>query len=448
MRALLAAALLLVGLAGASREAVAGSTAELIALLDKMGGADQGARYPAFTDLQQRRDPAVVPLLVDRVSGWDLSAQSFGASLLDGLPGTHGLAGWKALLTSPSAFLRGCAGLRTHSSDPVKGAKVLSAAIEAAAAEPGALSMLLARMGGFRDRAVQATVRGLLAQASDAIVLGAALSYLALAKDLETIPLARDLAAKTQTEPAKRALLAAWLLRVGEQEHGSVLAELLAAGDVPYSDFLRLKPWLTEAEHLPDAVLTAVLQRLEKEETAYYIVSMIDLLGHAHHAPAVPVLRRLLDHTDATIGKAAFEALSALGALDSESLQGHLTSTDPERRLAAAEALRRADDHAGLGVVLDLARAGSPQRREAVRVLGAFRSSAAVETLIDALIDDDLSTRANAYNGLSETLRMLFPYRRLDFSTTGYETNAAPAARSTGAAVIRAWWQAHKDKRW
>ena len=116
--------------------------------------------------------------------------------------------------------------------------------------------------------------------------------------------------------------------------------------------------------------------------------------------------------------------------------------------MAAAEALLRGDDPSGLAAVVDVLRHGKTARAAAATALGAFRSRAAVEPLIDALGDADLSVRAGAYNSLVTLLRTLFPYRRFDLASTGYVTTAAEDVRAAAIASIRTWWNAHKDAGW
>lgn len=419
---------------------------ELAELVERLGAADATQRYPAYQELQRRRDPASVPLIVERIAGWDAGAQSYGVSLIDQVGGEPAQAAWKRLQGSAAPFVRGCAGLRLLATDRAKGSRLVVEALEGAKGDLNALLLLLGRLSSTRDEAVQAAVRALLVPATAPEVVGAALTHLAYANDPRASAAARALA---EQAPARRPLVGAFLLRQGEEDLAGALAEALAAGEVTYAEFVRLRPWLEAAERLPAAVLEAVLGRLEKEPTAYYVASMIGLLAHARHAAALPVLRRLLDHADATVSKAAFDALAAFpDGLDAEALGGQLASPDASRRLAAADALRRADDRRGLPVVLELARAGSAVRGEAVRVLGGFRAPEGVEPLIEALLDDDLGTRAQAQTALSATLLQLLPYRRIDLASTGYATDAAPEVRRAAVDRLRAWWRHVKDRPW
>lgn len=439
---------LLLALAGLLPARSARAQDDLVTLLERMGGSDTTLRYPAYQELSRRREPAALPPLLERIGGWDLSAQSYGLSLIDVVGGEPAAKAWKQLAaTARAPYLKGSAGARVHATDPTKGSRLVVEALEAARADGLMLSWILSRLGGLKDAAVATSVRGLLGPTSGPEILGPALSYLALVNDAQSPALVRALV--KAPEAGTRALAAAWLLRAGEEEQAGVLAAALASGEVSLSEFLRLKPWLEAADRVPEVVLAALLAGLEKESNTSQVVAEIELLGRARHAPALPALRRLLDSTEPLVAKAAFEALAAMpGGLEGDALAAQLKHADPARRLAAAEALRRADDQSGLPVVVELARAGSPERREAVRVLSGFRVAEATLPLIDALLDDDVTTRAYAYNGLADLLAMLFPYRRLDLGSTGYATDAAPEARRAAVERLRAWWQAHKDRPW
>ena len=180
---------------------------------------------------------------------------------------------------------------------------------------------------------------------------------------------------------------------------------------------------LARAPRCPEKVLDALVTLAEKAPTGYDLSDVLKLLGEYAHPKAAPVLQRLLDHANVAVSKAAFDALSRIpGALTPEVTKSLLQSKDEARRISAAEALVRRDDLSGLPVVVDVLRNGTTARADAARALGGFRARAAVEPLIDALLDADLTVRANAYNSLARVLPALFPYRRFDLASLGYVT--------------------------
>lgn len=418
----------------------------LAGLIERLVGPDTEAQYPAYAELQRRRDPALPALLVPRLERAALYAQSLGTSLLQQYEAKVSDAAMERLLDAKPPFLRGAAAIHLHPRGNTRASKVAVDAIEQAAADTAALQYLLGRLGSLKDAAIQTAVRRLVAPGADAVVLGAALTHLSYVDDRDVLPALRELARGGDVEA--RALAAGYLVERGEEEHAATLAAAIDDDALTQATFVRVKPWLEKAARLPESVLEAAMRRAEREE-GYFGAALVELLGKAEHAPAVPLMRRLMAGKDAQRSKAAFEALAALpGGLDDDGLAEGLAHEDPVRRLAAADILRRRDDLRGLPVVLELAKVRSAERREAVRVLGGFRSAAVVEPLIDALIDPDLTTRANAYNALGSVLRALFPYRRFDLAATGYVTNAPEEDRRRGQMKLRDWWQAHKDGRW
>ncbi len=435
------------GVAHVAAPPPARAASELERLLDAMGGAAVDERYPAYRELLTRRDPAIVGPLLERIGGYDLSAQSYGVSLLQQLGGEVEAKAFARLLDARSPFLRAVAAQQLHAQQPAKASKVLVEALAQARTDPGALTMILARLGGLKDVAVQAAVRGFVVPESSPEILGAALSHLAYAGDTEVLPQVRALL--RQADVGARALAAAFLLKHGEEDQVSVLEGAVGDDALTYAVWVRLRPWLEGASRVPLSVLEAATKRVESESEIYFVSSLIGFLAALEHAPAVPVMRRLLRSKEAVVSKAAFDALATLpNGLTVEDLEAELAGEDAVRRLAAADALRRRDDLRGLPAVLELVKPGSAQRAEAVRVLGGFRVDAAVEPLLDALLDDDVSTRANAYNGLGGVLRALLPYRRLDLASTGYATQADATVRAQAVARLRAWWQAARVKTW
>jgi HEAT repeat protein len=448
MRRVLLLTLLVLGSASARLGArPAHAASEMERLLDQVGGADLQARYPAYSELLRRRDAGLAAPLLERIEGWDLGAQSYGVSLLQTVSADGATKAWDRLLGARGPFLRAVAAQQVHPRDPGRASKVLVEAIGQAKGDPAALQMILPRLGGMRDANVLAAVRGLVGPGSDPDVLASALGCLVNADDREVLPAVRALVREPRV--GVRALAAALLLKHGEEDHAQVLATALEDDALAYGTFLRLRPWLEDGARVPPAVLDAALRRAERDPLGAYVAALIGFVARLEHAPAVPALRRLLKSAQPDVAKAAFEALATMPqGLTADDLRGELEGSVPSRRLAAADALRRRDDLSGLRTVLELARPGSPERREAVTVLGGFRVPEAVEPLLDAMLDDDISTRAHAFTALGNVFRALFPYRRLDVGSTGYMTNVEPALRAQAVARLRAWWQANREAGW
>jgi HEAT repeat protein len=103
------------------------------------------------------------------------------------------------------------------------------------------------------------------------------------------------------------------------------------------------------------------------------------------------------------------------------------------------------DDHAGFPVLVALLAEGTNQQRyDAAKALGGFKTEEAVDALIPALLDDYQTTRMYAESSLLAILRALYPYKRFEIRTTGYERNAPKATREAAVRKITEWWTANR----
>ncbi len=415
-------------------------------LVVNLGSSDSTVRNAAYTTLMSRKDPKAIPLLHEAVGGFDVTAQSYTVYILRSYPADVAIKALRPLVKMEPATLRVHAAaelLRKGENDVLK---IILAALD----EPqddAALSTLLSRLYSIRDETLQARIRALLDPKRSYTVLGAALYCLYTVQD----GLARAEAEKllVDTPASVRALAAAYLLRFGQPQRAQDLADALASGEVEYSAFSRVNTFLYSMPSIPARVLQAITKLLETETESSYLSTMIRLLAKAGYRPALPQLKKLIDDSNTVVSKAAFDALAGFpGALDADDLRELLASDDASRRLKAADALRRQDDVSGLPVVLEIAKNDAAQRADAIKVLGGFRQASVVEPLIDALMDANITVRANAYSGLGTVLRALFPYRRLDLASTGYSTSASQAVRAKAVDRIRSWWNANKVKDW
>jgi HEAT repeat protein len=443
--------LLAVALAGAGALAspppARAADADPAALVEALAGDDAQARYDAYQALLASRPPEALALLAKRVPTLPLAAQSFGTSVVAGYPAERTRPVYERWAASDAPYVRIYAGAALVRQGDPKGAVAVVAALETKGADPHALAMGLAQVTGLRDASITAAVRGLVRAGAPVAVLGPALYHHQFVGDREAPRVVGPLLSSPDVGP--RALAAAFLWRTGDEARSAELAAALASPELSYDVFVRMNPLLSNGPRLPEAVLDALVGLVEGRREGWYLPIVLTHLGTSAYPKAVPVLRGLLDDAGAGVATAAFEALAKIpGGLRPEDVRALLTGADEARRVAAAEALRREDDPAGLEAVVDVLRTGKTARAEAARVLGTFRKRAAVDPLIDALLDPELSVRAAAQNALTATFQALFVYRRLDVGTAGYRSNATPDANRAAVDRIRAWWRAAKDGDW
>lgn len=445
--ALLVAGFVVGLLALAAAPAVRADTPSAAELVRTLGGEDVTKRYDAYRALLTTHPPEALPLLSKAVPSMPFAAQSLGFSIVQGYPQADAKPVLERWMASDAPFLQVAAGAALLRQGESKASAVIAKALARPGPEPGTLPTLLAHLYGVRDERVLAAIRALLRPDAPPEVVGAALYQLHGVEDEAARKPVEALLASGSA--SVRAIAATWLLRMGDEAQADVLAPAIASGELPYADYLRVAALLARAPRCPEKVLDALVTLAEKAPTGYDLSNVLKLLGEYAHPKAAPVLERLLDHANVAVSKAAFDALSRIpGALTPEVTKSLLQSKDEARRVSAAEALLRRDDLAGLPVVVDVLRKGTTARAEAALALGGFRARAAVEPLIDALLDADLTVRANAYNSLLRVLPALFPYRRFDLASLGYVTTAAADARSAAVDRLRAWWTAHKDGGW
>ncbi|MBL9088971.1 MAG: HEAT repeat domain-containing protein [Planctomycetia bacterium] len=421
--------------------------ADPAALVEALAGDDTQARYDAYRVLLASHPPEALPLLAKRVPTLPLAAQSFGTSVVAGYPADRTRPVYERWAASDAPYVRMFAGAHLLRQGDAKGSAAVVAVLKAEGTDPTALSMGLSQLTGLRDAAVTAAVRALVRPGAPVAVLGPALYHLQFVDDREAPRVAGPLL--SSPDVATRALAAAFLWRTGDEARAADLAAALASPDLPYEAFVRMNPLLSNGPRLPEAVLDALVAIVEGKREGWYLPLVIAHLGTSAWGKAVPVLRTLLDDPGAGVAAAAFEALAKVpGGLRPDDVRALLTGPDEARRVAAAEVLRREDDPAGLDAVVDVLKTGKTARAEAARVLGTFRRRAAVDPLIDALLDPDVSVRAAAQNALAMTFQALFVYRRLDLAATGYRSNATPEANRAAVEKVRAWWRAAKDGDW
>ncbi len=418
-------------------------------LVRDLGAADATLRYPAYSKLNARKDPAAIPLLLKALPGYESSAQDYGVLVVQAYPPDLSRPALRKLAAEDAPYLKVAAGAALLRAGEAKAAGTVVEGLEAKGLDVTTRILMFVRLTSLRDEGVQRAVRSILSPDANVAVLGAALSYLASVEDAAAKAPAERLL--ESSEVGVRAAAAAFLFRLGDEARAEELAKVLASGEVTYADFSRVHSLLYSVPHLPDAVLDAATKILDAETDRYYLAAVVGFLGQHAYVKAIPALKKLLDHPEASVSKAAFDALSKCpGALAPDDLKGLLSSPDEARRVAAAEALRRIDDLSGLSAAVEVLKSGSTTalRVAAAVVVGGFRSPAAVDALLAALSDPESSVRSVAFSELAQVLPAVFPHRRLDLSSTGFSADAAPAAREAAVAKIRSWWELNRHRDW
>ncbi len=421
--------------------------------LEKLAGGlrseDSNARMAAYNALNRERSAALPGILLKVLPDCSDIGQYYGILVLQRQPPKAARAALRKLTSSSSVHLRVTAAAYLWRMGDTKTASVIVQGLRDATLPAARKALLLLRVYGIRDDGVLAAVREHLTPDAAPAVLDAALYNVYMARDKGAGSAVKSLAA--HADPSVRALAGACLLVLGDAAAAEGLAEALGGGGMNAARMQKLRSMLNAVKPVPESVLAALLGRLEEEQDINVLRPIVELLGEAGYAKAAGAIRKLVDHANSLLSKAAFTALTRFpGAVTPESMRELLQSEKDAPRLAAAEALRRADDASGLPVVLGILKDGKvdSDRWEAARVLAGFRTAQVVQPLLAALMDKHTTVRANAYNSLGVVLRSLFPYRRFDLNATDYATTGTAAARQAAVAKLRAWWQANKDRDW
>jgi hypothetical protein len=416
-----------------------GAQGEVAAQVARLGSQDPQQQYEGYRELQRTRPPEAIGLLARQLAACPLNGQSLGVSLLQQYPIEQTREAYRKFVADGGPFLRGAsAAALLRAGDRGAATAVAEALGTAAAAER---TMLLQRLYGLDDPLVGAALRALIRGGVPGADVESALYLLLSAPQREEAALraAEALLAGAGGDGRARAACAAFLLACGETRHAPLVAEAIAADR---SAVVRLARFLERAPGLGRELTAALAELLAGARNRNEVSLASRVLREHAESEAVAALRGLLAAEDAPVREAALEALSEIpGALDAETLRRMLASGEVGSVLVAADTLRRMDDPSGLARVLELVEAPGADRLRAVEVLGRFRARGAVPPLLDALDDADEAVRRTAFQALGRLLSDLFPYRRIDVSTTGYRAEAAPAERATATAALRRFWE-------
>lgn len=412
---------------------------DLEAKVEQLGSADAATRSQAYTALIRERNPDVVPLLGKRIDTMPPDGQQYALYVLQQYPIDTTRALYTRLLGAERALLRAtAAAMLVRSGDKKHQPLLTKAAAEAPASERfGVLNALWS----IDDPALLDAVRAWLGADTSGPL---ATSVLAFLKQNEkttspaTTAAVRALA-KTGGMDARAAALV-WL--VGGADGEQFAAELVALlRDAPNRYWMVER--LFDRDRKYPAALTPLFENaLAGPRSQYDVTQTVALLRTQAPELVAPTLRKLLGHHVADVRTAAMQALAASGGLEAKELQKLLKEGTPEQQVVAAAVLRRMDDPSGLPIVLQLAQQPGNHLAEAVRVLATFRSREIIEPLLKALDDGNALVRQNAWTGVQQALRDLFPYRRFEFERTGYNANTGD--RAAAIQMLRAWLGALK----
>lgn len=430
--------------------ATADANERLVKLAAGLRSAEQSERYAAYNALRREKSPALIGVLLDVLPDCTPMGEFYGMLLLQQQPDRKRVKpALRRLIGSKSVHLRVLAAAQLHRMGERDAGKVIAKALADEAIDSSRKTLLLTRIYGIRDEAVQSAVRALLVADGHAGVLAQALYDVYMVRDKAALDAVRALDA--HADAGVRALAAGCLLVLGDAAGTERLAKAIRAGGLTSGHVYKLKGMLEAAKPIAEVILAACLERMENEEDSNVLRALLDFLGAQRYGKAAGAIRKLLDHSNSMVSKAAFTALTRLpGAVTPETMRELLAGDNDARRLAAVEALRRADDATGLPVALAILKDGKSDadRWEAARVLGGFRTSKVVVPLLDVLMDKNQTVRSNAYSSLATVLRSLFPYRRFDLAATGYITTGSAASRKAAVQKLRAWWSANRTRDW
>ena len=417
------------------------SVAELVA---ELGGPDAMQRSRAMTELRNRKDPRAIPLLVGALPDYEYLGQYYGVMVLEAYPQKLSEPALPSLVQAEAPYLRLAAATGVYRYGDLRAVPVIVKTLTLPDIEPSIRMYMLNRLNWVQDRKVLDAVRSLVVPGAEVTVIGAAMNLLGNMPDDASRSMAVNLLADPR--PGVRAMALTLLYRMGEEHRAVEISEALRSGEVEYNEFIRIRSLLYPMPRVSAEILDAVLSLLEADDDTNTLSQGIGLIEKFRYRKAIPVLKKLLTHENRIVSKAAFEALSALGGgLDAEVLYPLLESEDVDQRLMAADALRKMDDLAGFTTLVEILKAGQDQQRaDAAKALGGFRTPAAVEPLIAALLDSYSTTRTYAETSLLSVLRTLYPYRRFDLVTTGYQRDGPAARREQAVKLIRGWWAANR----
>lgn len=392
-----------------------------------------------------REKPAEAPALVEsQVAGWRTEAQELGIYLVNSYPLDVSVPVLRRMAGSKSTFVAVGSGAQLLRLGYPEAEAGLVKALKREDIASSDWERLIPRVYGLRQPALsQLLVERLRPGCTDA-EMRAVLEHFTVVSDPRARPAAVALLAQESLDAEARLCLCAFLVSQGDDTRMTELEQRLAQAGGPGIGrnyrFFELSPRLSPG-------VVATLAKIAESEPLGYALNAVRLLGQFGTSKELPTLEKLVESKDTALSKAALEALQKrTGNVPREGLLRVMRDADEMRAIAAADALRRADDASGFERVLAIAKGATPARAEALRTLARFRRMDGVEPLLEGLAAADEGVRFAADQALREMLPNLFPYRRLDFSTVGYVPNGPAEARAQAVARYRAFWEQARPK--
>lgn len=439
-------AILAVGLLalGTTRSANAQEIADLVQQLDQQDGIKRSAAYSA---LQRKRDPAMIPLLVANLPKFKENyGKYYGVLLLQLLATRDSDKALAKLSSSSDGYVRCLAGSARFVRGDPEGIPGTVKYISDPGVSDADLLMALGHISGARDPRVAKALEGIAASKRNDGIIGSALQTLSYIGGEKSVPAVKDL--MKSDRPSVVAMAAAYLHRFGDHAGVDVLAKGITDGSLDLTVLSRVRNLLQMSPEVAEPILEAIVQSLKGSTDSGRITTWAYLLGKLGYRRAIPVLRELVESSNSSVSDAAFDALSKIpGGLEAKSIGSMLESGTNKQRLKAADALRRMDDLRGLDTVIEICRESEADRYEGMRVLAGFRTPKVVPVLIEFLMDSNRNVRMYASNGLQTVLTSLFPYRKIRIQNS-YHYDAPGPKRSAGMKAIQAWWERNKNRPW
>lgn len=447
----LALALLLLVLAAPSAHA----EETLEALVAKLKSKTATDWSPAYMELNRRRDPKVIPLLLEAIPDLALSPQGYAVYIIANIDKPALVKKTlRKLTTMEQPYVRARA-LRSLYDKGERGLGGLAKDIVSGVQDDITLGTWVVNAFTYirEDAGVKAVMLDWLKRGPpDQVYTRLAYWFHLLPDRTDVIPTMQ--AALESENAVQRATGAGYLLAYGPPgeaaANAKICAEAIATGEVSYACFIYIEYLLSAAPGLDKVLLDALAERIP-EETGHFVGRLLRLLAKHDYSGVRALAKELLDSDNKDESKAAFEVLSTLsGGFSADTLAQLLASDDLSRRVLAAVTLRRMDDYSGLPVVLDVLKTSQNliERRDAVQALGGFRVAEVVEPLLEALSDTDSIVRSYAFSALTAVWNSLFPYRRLSLTRSNYQYNGPAAQRSRAIETLRGWWNTHKNADW
>jgi hypothetical protein len=418
---------------------------QLVADLDHKDRKKSAAAYRALAKDKPKR---ALQLLFLQLPKHGFTGQNYGMLLLEKTyTGKVRRKGLGKFAKSDSRFLAACSATILFREGNSKVLPQLVGAMRAQKVSVTERITMVKRVQGITNPEVLAAIRENLTPGVNRRLLTAVLDSMWRTQDSQGIGIVEKLLRHRKTTVSAQGLCAAYLVARGGHVHGPALAKILADAQAISTSIRTYVERIRRPTHVVLDGLTAHVRKTKK------ILSMrwaLDFLRKNHHRNLLPLLRETTLRKNETIARTALAILAQNPEdLPPKDLRKMLASEKPIVALFAAKQLRRRDDLSGFPRALELAKREDKDmdkyRVEAVKVLGGYREDRAVQPLIDLLKNKNASVRSTAVKQLNYVLADLFPYRRFDFSKTGYTATGSAMKRRAGIETIQKWWDDNKD---